>query len=513
MGQPFPCYSESAVSRSEMVSNRMEARQEGLEHFDEPTMDDLLKYIEKCKKGGSTSTTQNFINSSITASSTKASISSPDVIQRNLDLPPNIETSAQPIVAVNSLPNMTSQNHHLLYPSSSFSNLRNAGKDLSPTQQSYAIHGINLEKSIEVLESVWDDDVLTSEERENVTLFKQTKRNFTGNEHLTNAEIQNLILPDRFVLDVFLSMNELTKESAAMSSLNIGLIFLEDFNTMGEEREGILPLALQVGTAVLFWSSSRHVVSNIRTHTNRRKLKLVPISKIEGTKKVSMALINIARVCCKYNGKHYYDESNCNSQHFVSAVLSRLNLDSVISNKYGYFEELKRGQYRLKYFYSKAVKSIIKETADVFVNNPNWIEEVATSLQVSKEEVEFIVNNEAIEFKSRAQLDIFGITISHLSIIGGFAKKYSLERSTEIENFWVSDTGREDYDFLHIYDMVFDAKSIKEPENQKYKALSKTSFFFFDDDAMVTGGTGKEIGELQKGYRITIPHRTRINQD
>ena len=269
-----------------------------------------------------------------------------------------------------------------------------------------------------------------------------------GNENVSNAELQNLVCADRFLLDVFLPMNQLMNENATTSSLTIGLVFLKDFNTIGEERAGILPLALQVGPAILYWSASRHVVCDLRTNTERKKLKLIPIARIEGTRKVAIALATIAKTCCRFNGKQYYDEITCNGQHFISTVLSKLNLEgSMLTRTHfqngGYFEDLKRGQYKTVYFYSKSIKEIIKDTIEINKDNPKWREECAATIHVPVEDINYFLDNDLIHFTSRSLLDKFGLAISHFSIIGGFSEKYSKERSTDIDNYWVSEAGRE----------------------------------------------------------------------
>nr|CAG4718954.1 unnamed protein product [Naegleria fowleri] len=412
------------------------------------------------------------------------------------------------------------RNNYLLFPSASLVNLTSLTGNTSylslPIPQLCSFN-----KAMEILENAWDEDVLTSEEKDAITCFKQTKRSFTGNENVSNAELQNLVCADRFLLDVFLPMNQLMNENATTSSLTIGLVFLKDFNTIGEERAGILPLALQVGPAILYWSASRHVVCDLRTNTERKKLKLIPIARIEGTRKVAIALATIAKTCCRFNGKQYYDEITCNGQHFISTVLSKLNLEgSMLTRTHfqngGYFEDLKRGQYKTVYFYSKSIKEIIKDTIEINKDNPKWREECAATIHVPVEDINYFLDNDLIHFTSRSLLDKFGLAISHFSIIGGFSEKYSKERSTDIDNYWVSEAGREDYDFLHVYDKFFDSQLTEDPTNPKYLPFQNTSFFFFDDDSMTTGsGLMKQspLGELQKNYRIAIPSRRKIKME
>ena len=414
MGQAavFPCYSESVMSRSEMVSNRIEIRSEGLEQYDPSTMNPT-RAVSPPTSGQNTPATVG------------PNVSSPHLQVNHTTLDgastPNGSSSSTPhiqyISPMNSMPNLA---HSTSFPSM----LYHTTSTPNMPQQPLNPVAINTNKAHELLSTAWDEDALTSDEKDAATCFKQTKRLYTGNELVTPAELQNLICYDRFCLNTFLPFNTLMNETATTSSITIGLAFLKDNNTLEEERRGLIPLGIQVGTAILFWSAARHLVIDIRGDTDRRKIKLVAIARLEGTKRVSHALTTVSKLCCRFNGKQYYDENACNAQHFVYHVLTKLNLDNTTSMQQqqsrkshfhnGYLEELKRGQYKAVYFYSKAIKDIVKSATDLTKDHPNWRQECADTLSLPLADVDYFVDNDMVEFDSRARLDKFGIVISQL---------------------------------------------------------------------------------------------------
>ena len=55
-------------------------------------------------------------------------------------------------------------------------------------------------------------------------------------------------------------------------------------------------------------------------------LSLIDMGSFNKTDQIKNALDTIASVCVEWNGTKTYDPVKCNCQHFVTDVLSRLNL-------------------------------------------------------------------------------------------------------------------------------------------------------------------------------------------
>ena len=115
------------------------------------------------------------------------------------------------------------------------------------------------------------------------------------------------------------------------------------------------------------------VLGDYRNFRNEFALSVIDMGSFNKTDQIKNALDTIASVCVEWNGTKSYDPVKCNCQHFVTDVLSRLNLwqdkaSQTLSPYEKYMDDLRKGRPERRFYFSKHLMNMKKD----YPNNQYW---------------------------------------------------------------------------------------------------------------------------------------------
>nr|CAG4718373.1 unnamed protein product [Naegleria fowleri] len=268
------------------------------------------------------------------------------------------------------------------------------------------------------VEDVFTDSSLSDWEKKGIILFKNKLKEFeklllsrnntlqaqgyTGNY---DADAQNSVCEDRFMYKTFgkpILANKKRRDMSSAPFIAIKLViselggnYLEKFarqiiaNAV-ETEFGILHTGILVGEWKFDWYDNSIVAVRMdKNISSSNSISVIDLGYLTHLDQIKNAFESVAKVCCIYNATKTYSQRNCNCQHFVKDVLDAIGVTKPSGGSFDkYFEDLKKGTTKRKYYYSNTLQSMME-------SNPK-----------AEQYKEFYERTE-IEFKDRVTIDLF----------------------------------------------------------------------------------------------------------
>ncbi|KAG2377913.1 hypothetical protein C9374_008998 [Naegleria lovaniensis] len=262
-------------------------------------------------------------------------------------------------------------------------------------------------------DDVFPDSSLTDWEKKGVTEFKKKLQEFekswsikltdvgyTGNY---DADAQNSVCRDRFMYKTFgkpILSNKKRKDTRNAPFIAIKLVISElGGNTVHklarklianavDTEFGILHTGIIIGEWKFDWYNNSIV--SVKTNMNAsNSISVIDLGYLNQVDQIKDAFESIAKICCIYNATKTYHQMSCNCQHFVKDILDSLGINKPSGGSFDkYFEDLKSGTTKRKYYYSYTLQQFMN-------SNPK------------AEKYKEFYGRKEIEFADRASIDLF----------------------------------------------------------------------------------------------------------